>query len=381
MNRALVVLLVSGIVLGCKKQNVAPPPPAVRAPTVQEADAFAKVFATHMVPCNNAALDREINSDLIVDRVLAGRSMSPADMAGYRRGVGSVGAKLCAHFTPGATYTYLRTQMIEGTPRPLFRLLMDGGFNYHSLELDKQGSEIRVADLYQYVTGERVSSTFGNLMDLALENGNAAGLNQQAIQTRGLMASKKFGEADVVFQSLPASVRNSKSGLLLAVEIAGGLDHDANYVAALEAYRKAFPDDPSLDLVMIDSAFARKKYDEMIDTIDRLDKRLGGDPYLETLRANAYAESGRLPEAIAHAKRATEQEPTLLDGWWTLFTDQVRGRDYPAAVVTLAVLRDRFHVATDDTKLRADPQFTGLTESPEYAELRKTAPVAVSTPR
>ncbi len=377
MNRALLVLTVlgAGVAVSCKQQENTPPPaPAPSPPTAQEAETFAKAFASHMVPCTGAALDRDINIDQIVDRAVAGRSISSADVRGFRRGLGSVGTMLCSQITPDTTYTYLRTQTIDGTPRPLFRMLGDDGVNYHSLELDKHGSEIRAADLYIYLTGEQLSSTFGNLFDLALHSGAAVEMSEKVTRIKTLMASKQLVEANALLKSLPASLRNSKALLLLGVQIASGLNDDAEYVSAIETYGKAFPNDPSLDLVMVDAAFLRKKYDDAIKMIDRLDKRLGGDPYLESLRAGAYGESGRYAEALVHAKKATEQEPTLVQNWWALLTQQAGGKDYPGALVTLAVLRDKFHASVEHENLRADPRFTVLTQSKEYAAWRKAAP-------
>jgi tetratricopeptide (TPR) repeat protein len=374
----LVVSLVAPFVLpSCKQEN--PPAPAPKPPTLQEAEQFGKAFAAHMVPCKAEALDRDIDLDLLVDRAVAGRSISPADVRGLKRGMGSVGTMLCSQVTPDTTYTFLRTQTIDGTPRPLFRMLGDEGVNYHSLELDKQGTQLRAADLYVYMSGEQLSSTFGGLFDLALHSGAAFELSSKVTEMKTLMQNKQLDQASDILQSLPSELRNSKPILLLGVQIASGMNNDPKYVAAIDAYAKAFPNDPSLDLVMVDGAFLRKKYDEALTLIERLDKRLGGDPYLESLRASALAEAGKYPEAIAHAKQATQLEPTLRQAWWALLTQQAAGKDYGGAVGTIEVLRDRFGGAVDDETLRSDARFGDLVVSKEYLAWRK-APLHRASP-
>jgi len=368
VKRSLLVACL--FVLSCKQE--APPAPAAKPPTPEESDQFGKRFASHMVPCKVGELDHDIDVDLLVDRAVAGRAISSADIRGFKRGLGSVGTMLCAQITPDTTYTYLRTQTIDGTPRPLFRMLGDDGVNYHSLELDKQGTEVRAADLYIYMTGEQLSSTFGGLFDLALHSGAAAEMSSKVTEIKTLMQSKQLDEASRILKSMPAALRKSKPMLLLGVQIASGMDNDPAYIAAIDDYAKAFPNDPSLDLVMVDGAFLRKKYDDAIALIDRLDKRLGGDPYLESLRANAFGEAGKHPEAIAHAKRAVQLEPTLAQGWWALLTQQSAGKDFVGAIATIEAMTDKLAgSAVDDASLRADGRFNALVDSKEYLAWRK----------
>src|SRR5665647_147712 len=190
----LVGSLVVSFVVACKPRE-APPAPVSKPPTPQESEQFAKSFASHMVPCQAGALDRDIDLDLLVDRAVAGRSISPADVRGFKRGLGSVGTMLCSQLTPDTTYTYLRTQTIDGTPRPLFRMLGDEGVNYHSLELDKQAGGVRAADLYIYMSGEQLSSTFGGLFDVALHSGATSEMSSKITQIKTLMQGKQLDEA------------------------------------------------------------------------------------------------------------------------------------------------------------------------------------------
>jgi tetratricopeptide (TPR) repeat protein len=366
-RKPFVVALIAGLALSCKQHENAPPP-APTPPSMQEAEKFAKEFAGHMVPCSASALDRDVDLDLLITKAIAGRPISSAEASGLRAGLGSFGKMLCAQLGPGTTYQYLRSQMIDGTPHPLFRLLGTDGVNYHRLELDKQ-HEVRAADIYIFMTGEQLSETFGRLFEIGLQSGAGYEMSNKMGRIRSLMASKQLTEAYELLKSLPPKIRNTKPMLLIAVQLTSGLNTpgEPEYMAAIDAYAKAFPNDPSLDLVQVDGAFLRKKYDDAIAMIDRLDKQIGGDPYLETMRATAYGESGKHAEAIAHAKQATEREPTLEQGWWSLATQQTSGGDFTGALATLEVLRTKFSAHTDDADLRADGRFTALVASKEYA--------------
>ncbi len=47
------------------------------------------------------------------------------------------------------------------------------------------------------------------------------------------------------------------------------------YDDAVRAYRKEFPDERNMDLIMIDAYFAHKLYDRVLASIDGLDHTLG----------------------------------------------------------------------------------------------------------
>lgn len=362
--RVLLALFVVASI-GCKKQNAAP---KVLPPTAEEAEAFAKRFATIVSSCDGPAIEAAFDYKTLVARMVAGTSFSKPQLEQFRREMReAMGTGFCQQLAE-SNYTYLRTQMIDGAPRPLLRVVdASGALNYHQLLLDKQGSEVRLVDIYFYASGEHVSETFRKLADTLLESGSMkTSLMLQRIKE--LMASGDSAEARRVLQQLPAAVRKTKAAMLLEVGLTSE-DVDApEYLAAIEAYGKAFPNDPSLDLVMLDSMFLRKQFDEALVVIDRLDERVGGDAYLDAMRAGIYGEAGKREEAVAAAKRATEREPTLESAWWQLLTQQSAAQQYAGAVATLATLRDKFGAPTDRESLAADERFTGLAASKEYSD-------------
>jgi hypothetical protein len=63
--------------------------------------------------------------------------------------------------------------------------------------------------------------------------------------------------------------------------------------------------------MLIDGYYLKQRYGEAIAAIDRLDRDLNGDPYLDLLRANAYRLKGDESNAERYAQRAVEREPEL----------------------------------------------------------------------
>jgi hypothetical protein len=350
-------LLVALALFACKN----PAARKVSPPTTQEAEAFAKDFAGKLSPCDTAAIDRLSDVDLMLSRAVAGRSR--LDMKEFKRGMGSLGTMLCRQFSADVNITYLRVQQQDGAPRPLIRLVSDKGVNYFQLELDKHAGQIKLADLYIFVSGEKLSETLGSLID-AMSNSNT-GAASKLIEVRQRMRDGKWQEAHAEITTLPRELRDSKQVRLLEVLIAAELSDDV-YVKTMNTYAKMFPNDPSLSLVMIDNAILRKQYDAALKYMTELDTRVGGDPYLDVLRAGTLSSAGRTDEALAAAKRATEREATLQPTWWQLLTIQCANQRYADALPTLEALRDKFQVDVSADNLNNDERFVGLVASPEY---------------
>lgn len=363
--RALVLLC--GAVLACKQAQ--PEARRLVAPTAAEAEAFAKDFAKHVGPCNASELDRRIDAPLLFSRVFANRKIPDAEKDGFVRGFGSVGKVLCRELTGEARVdaTFLRVRLVDGAPRPLLRLVTQGILTYVELELDKQAGRVRVADLTMASAGERFSDVIGGAADMLMAApAEVEALAEKTQRVNHLMQTKQWKEAETAFRALPAKFRATKAARLMELRIAAELGEDT-YRTALAAYAKASPNDPSLALLQIDRALLQNQPADALRQIAILDEQVGGDPYLDTLRADAYAADGKLDEALAAAERAAKGAPESDSVWWQLATQQTASRRYGDAVTTLAVLRDRFGHDVSAATLGSDERFTALVQSAEFA--------------
>lgn len=365
MRQVVVVVACLFALSGCKKN---PPARAVEPPTVEEAEAFAKDFATKLAPCDADAIDRAVDMDLLVSRAVAGRP--ELGTAGIKRGLGGLGKMLCQQLTAQeATVTYLRTPEVGGVPRPLLRLISGSGVNYYQLELDRQHGTTRLVDFYIFMSGENISATLGSMIDTLGRSGMMSA--PQMTQLRQRMNAREWKEAQAVLEALPAKVRATKAIRLAELRVASELG-DEPYLESLNAYTKAFPNDPSLALVAIDRATLREEYDVALRYMTELETRLGGDPYIDVIRAGTLQLAGKIDEAIIAAKRATTSEPTLQEAWWQLLTLQAAGKRHADAIATLEVLRDKFDADVTTDTLAGDDRFVDLVDSPEYTTWAST---------
>lgn len=362
LRPGLVILALVAVLAGCKEKQ--PAARKVTPPTTEEAEAIGKEFAKHLAPCDAGELDRMIDMELILARAVAGRAMRQSDVKGISRGFGGIGARFCMELTdPELTARYLRTQVIDGSPQPLIRIVFGVGVNYYQLELDKRNNAIRVADIYLYLAGEKMSETLGSALEMLMETPSSSAVTKVS-EMKQHMRDQEWQQARDVLQSLPATMRKRKPIMLTEVLIASELGDDA-YVAAMDAYTKSFPDDPSVTLIQIDRFLLRKQYDQALATVEKLDKQLGGDPYLELLRVDAYVGMGKHAEAVTAGKRGVAAEPTLEHLWWALLSAQAAAGQFKEALPTLDTLKEKFGTELSADALAADERFVKLSESAE----------------
>ncbi|MBA3454875.1 MAG: tetratricopeptide repeat protein [Deltaproteobacteria bacterium] len=353
----IVMLAVVLVFVGCKRK--APPRPT--PPTLEEAEAFGKQYASAKVPCDVSKLDKLVDLDLILARAVEGTTMSSDFVRGVRRGM-KPDDILCADvFGPGSSAVYLRTQTIDGTLRPLIRLVGDEGYTYERLELDRRADKIVVADIYNFANGAQHSGVFGNMLKALADQGGATELTQI---TR-LRLDGKLTEALALFQTLPAKLRATKEMMLLEVQLALTLDNTIA-MPVFERFVKAFPDDPSLLINNIDRLGLAKEYEQQLAAIDKLDRAVGGDPYLELARADAYEALGRSDKAFAAVTRAATTEPLLVQAQWLLLSLQIKLGQFREAVVTTAHLKDKLAADITRETLGGDDRFKALVDTPEF---------------
>jgi hypothetical protein len=137
----------------------------------------------------------------------------------------------------------------------------------------------------------------------------------------------------------------------------------------ISAFERDFPDDPSLLLLVIDGYALKKDGPKLLAAIDRLDRKVGGDPYLELHRAGAYTldpTPANLAKAEQAARSVVTQMPDLQEAWWTLVTVQLQRGDHAGVVPTLDAMKERFSLTFSRDAMATQPIYEAFLRSPEF---------------
>jgi len=349
--------------------------PAVRTgePTEAECRELARKIEEAARSGDPARFDPLIDLDGLLDKAREGLEVSPAADASFRkraRESHGIGRGVCAAVKRGASYRLLRLLPAGGEVRLLFRLVNgDRGVNYHDLRVRRMGDgEVRIGDGLIYAMGENLSDMYRRfLLETAgaekpvLDRLNAPQSefvkNLPAIRRIHLLQVQgKLREAYDAFRELPSGLRGEKHMLIFLITIAQPLG-EAEYEEALDRFLKAFPGDPAGDLPSIDFLVLKKKYDEALGAVDRIERAVGDDPYLECVRGNIHRLRGDAARAKRCARRSIDREPDLAAPYWILLAVSLAEKDFAETARILGKLEGELGVEVKDPK-----------DAPEYAE-------------
>jgi tetratricopeptide (TPR) repeat protein len=233
--------------------------------------------------------------------------------------------------------------------------------------------EIRIVKMYVYLAAETMAKILRRafLAAVASESrtllerlqGKESDFVKHIAETQAMTAAVQNGQpqrAIAIYRKLPLSLQKDKSLLLIRYRAAAELQDD-EYTKAMDDFRKYHPDDPCIDIICVDAHFQDGEFDEALACVDRLDEAVGGDPYLELIRANVCIQDEDYDGARKLAHKALEAEEDLIDAQWCLITISLAEKDFDETSRLLTKLAEEFGMEFDD-----------LTQVPEYAEYVKS---------
>ena len=341
--------------------------------------AFATDLRDSLQAGDPSVLDERVDVERLLQRATRDVPASPALLDALLGDVRETGLKLGGVLLSSETGTrrvhLLRVEPHQGAPRALLRVLSSGSLNYFAFELarDERGRVV-IVDVYPYMAGELLSESLRRVYLLAaLEKAPAAGKKRTA-RERGVMDNmprferihrlldeERYQEAVDELSLLPPSVLAEKSFQLIRLKALMRLG-GPRYQRALRAYEKAFPGDAAMDLLALDDSRLDDKPQEKMRVLDRLDRKVGGDPYLHYLRAQVKFQQDDPVAAKRFLLEAIQGDPTLYEPYIELFSLAIGEGDYAQAILVLEGLERGARVDV----MNLEVSDAGFLASPEY---------------
>jgi len=287
----------------------------------------------------------------------------------------------------GGGFRFLRILKSKPTGSPLFGMYSEnGGFNYFAWHLSRRWGAVVAVDVDVYMLGEPYSLTLNRFylqskVFIAPADAAEKRRRTQISADRMLIASAATSNSqdnrEVIaaleaYDRLPESIQQDKNVMLLWAGISAKLS-GASGERALAAFERRFPDDSSLTMLQINVFSASKNYQRAHQAIDKLDRLVGGDPFLQVMHSRTYRAAGELDLAIVAAQAAVDSEPRLLVGYSELLAAYLAQQDFTRTANLLTYMRDEVQLPV--TAMLSQPFFKEFIESPEYANWMKQEPM------
>lgn len=264
--------------------------------TKAEAVAFAGEIEKSIKTGESELLDNAFDKDEFIKRL---DLMDNADGKDFSEGIISkinLGSQLTSILNDQDNFNFIKYYEKEGKHHVIFRLYTskEGSLNYHDYELIKSGDKCKIADAYIYLTGETLAETmhnmYYNVYKKAMKNNNVdaslGGLNNLK-EIKDLTNKGKAKEAKEMYDALPEGLKKTKTVLLINVFVCSRLTEDV-YNTAIQEFKKIYPNEPNMSLMMIDGYYLQKDYEKMLGAVNALDSQINKDPLLDYYRYLSY---------------------------------------------------------------------------------------------
>lgn len=286
----------------------------------EKADPAEATLLAKKIEKSIAEKDASLMNDLMDIKEMEARSMDGLDISSRDRRDISKGfeqkMKMGTQVVNSVTgeddaYQYLRTREKNGKTHILFILNSAmGGINYHDIlvERDPSTEKLSITDIFIFASGEYLSKTLRDLIKTILKQmeGGSGDVNKLNEFQQAAQSQRSFATVERKYQDLPADLKANKAVMLLRTMAAGDGDEGV-YNDVLAEFEAAFPNDPSLDLMMLDKTYLDERWGDMVGHLEDLAEALGGyDSQLLALKSVAHIGEEKYEEAVKAANSSLE---------------------------------------------------------------------------
>jgi tetratricopeptide (TPR) repeat protein len=173
----------------------------------------------------------------------------------------------------------------------------------------------------------------------------------------------QFQAALDIYDALPDDLKKDKFILIECINNAKHLKGKP-YADAIRAYRQAFPNEPNLNLFMMDGYLEHKLYDRALASIDALDQSVGGDTYFDLERAKTYRLKGDRDEAKKCAEKAIKTDPKLEPAYKFLLEISLEEHRFSETARVLTLMQK--HLPDRMPAVQTDAAYAGFLKSSSY---------------
>ncbi len=356
------------------------------APTAEQVQAAAERIDLALQEGDASVYEQFFSNERFLDRILGSVKLEPVERQNILKNMpmgATLGKQFAGIIEADGSYRLLRVREVDGRPRALFRTVpTDGGINYHDtvFELDAHGTPV-IVDIDIYMTGELLSQTVRRTILPIVVDAKRSRLEklvrrESLFVTHGdavqaLLITARSGDPhDALdqYSQLPAELQEDLLVMMSALLAAQRLGVDTpQYNALSERFMKTHGRGNNAELVRIDPLITLGKRREVIQMFRRLDRRVGGDPYLSALIAYQLAELGEHAEAKKLIEAAIAADPDFEDMYWVAIDVSILSDDHATTLRHMIVLHDRFGMRFAED-LSAVEAYRAFTASPQHEQ-------------
>jgi predicted Zn-dependent protease len=358
--------------------------PSVQEPPEKAAE-FARGLETAVAKGEFITFDLALDPDAFYDRVVGATKLTPSVVRFLKPVIRTTftSTPIFAVLKGQLNYKFLKVRKTDDGFRALFRMTGENAtFNYHELLVVPDQDGFKVVDYFVLNAGEFQSDLTRRIImpspqalkvlrellaptpgDFMLDY-SSKDLNQLS----QLFTGGQYQEALDLYYRKSAVLKKVKIAQVLHINAARMIDQAAHQ-KAVDDMRDVFKDEPALYIAAVGGYLQFKQLDKALEAIDRIDQTVGGDVFLNLIRARAHLQVKDPAKARDLARTVTEKEPKLEHGWWIRIEAHLALKEFKEVARCLSLAEKNLEVTFED--LAEEEAYAEFVKSSEYAEWLK----------
>ena len=284
------------------------------------------------------------------------------------------GSLISAQMSPGSSYQLINITAEGKKYTYTFRVNSESGLDYHKYFLEEIDNELRVVDIYMYYEDILLSNKVASVYNILCKVEQAELFTTQEIKSQESLNNyrDKFreylveGKTDKIlkqYSKLDDSYKTDRDILMIALRAASNTD--LKETMSLYQKTKDFEHGYGANLIVLEGLYTQEAYQEILTYIDRVDRSVGSDPYLNYLRASVFKATGKNQKAEWLLNKTIQELPNEQSAYFSLLEIYLESSRFTDASKLLDTLSSTFGFYKEELAplLIAYP---GYIESDEY---------------
>jgi len=153
--------------------------------------------------------------------------------------------------------------------------------------------------------------------------------------------------------------------LLMLMNMGAELNEDSLKIAT-DIFTKYYPKDPLLELKLFDYSMLQSDTSKIILALDNLNEKIGGDVYIDVLKAAIFKNNNQISKAEGLLKSALEKEPDNEESYWLYFDLLAKQKNYSEIIRIFEQFRKEFD--DDPSEYLDEEKYADFFGSEEFLE-------------
>lgn len=321
---------------------------------------FAQILADSLDSGNASFFNQFFDVDSITNSLLDSIHGPKITKEGFKKGVTDhldVGMNIISAMGMDGHCKFLRLTK-DSIPKALYRIVSQGGVNYFELFLQKNKQDsVQIIDYYPYAVGQQFSNTLRRIylsslsdlrdsikMDSLSKEDSMYVANIPTLDKIGKFFEEgEYNNALALIDSFPVVIREDKMIQITKLNIAFN-EGGEMYLQAIEEFKEKYPNDPLVEVILLDFAFAQQEHTQALAIIDSLNKKIGGDAYLNVMKATIYEDLAKNDVAIDLLKEAIQTEASMEESYWKIIPLYMKQKKYAEVVTLFPQMQELFDI-------------------------------------